>query len=101
MPTADVLADLLTARRPGQLVVGFAAETGDGAADWLEHGRRKLARKGVDLLVVNPVGDGLAFEVPDNGGVVLAADGVEVEVPRGPKSALAATVWDLVAARLR
>src|SRR5215207_5314081 len=101
VPTADVLSDLLAARRPGQVVVGFAAETGDQDADWLEHGRRKLARKGTDLLVVNPVGDGLAFEVPDNGGVVLAADGGEVEVPSGPKSALAATVWDLVAARLR
>jgi phosphopantothenoylcysteine decarboxylase/phosphopantothenate--cysteine ligase len=101
VPTADVLSDLLAARRPGQVVVGFAAETGDAEAGWLEHGRRKLARKGADLLVVNPVGDGLAFEVPDNGGVVLAADGGEVEVPTGPKTALAATVWDLVAARLR
>ncbi len=101
VPTADVLSDLVAARRPGQVVVGFAAETGDAEAGWLEHGRRKLARKGADLLVVNPVGDGLAFEVPDNGGVVLAADGGEVEVPTGPKTALAATVWDLVAARLR
>ena len=98
--TADVLADLLAERRPGRLVVGFAAETGDERADWREHGRRKLARKGADLLVVNPVGDGLAFDVPDNGGVVLGADGTEVEVPSGPKAALAATVWDLVAARL-
>ena len=99
--TADVLADLLAARsRPGQVVVGFAAETGDADAGWLEHGRRKLARKGVDLLVVNPVGDGLAFEVADNSGVVLGSDGTEHEIPTGPKTALAATVWDLVAARL-
>ena len=98
--TADVLADLVAARRPGRLVVGFAAETGDGVTGWLEHGRRKLARKGADLLVVNPVGDGLAFEVADNSGVVLTADGSEVEVPRGPKANLAATLWDLVAARL-
>ena len=99
-PTADVLAELVAGRRPGQLVVGFAAETGDAEADWLTHGRRKLARKGCDLLVVNPVGDGLAFGTPDNSAVVLAADGVEVEVPPGPKAALAATVWDLVAGRL-
>ena len=82
-------------------MVGFAAETGDAEADWLTHGRRKLARKGSDLLVVNPVGDGLAFGTPDNSAVVLTADGGEVEVPSGPKAALAATVWDLVAARLR
>jgi phosphopantothenoylcysteine decarboxylase/phosphopantothenate--cysteine ligase len=98
--TADVLADLLATRPPHQLVVGFAAETGDAHADWREHGRRKLARKGADLLVVNPVGDGLAFEVADNSGVVLTADGTEIEIPSGPKAALAATVWDLVAARL-
>jgi phosphopantothenoylcysteine decarboxylase/phosphopantothenate--cysteine ligase len=100
-PTADVLAELVAARRPGQLVVGFAAETGDAEADWLDHGRRKLARKGCDLLVVNPVGDGRAFGTPDNTAMVLTADGGEVEVPPGPKAALAATVWDLAAARMR
>jgi phosphopantothenoylcysteine decarboxylase / phosphopantothenate---cysteine ligase len=99
-PTPDVLADLIARRTDGQVVVGFAAETGDAGSGWLEHGRRKLARKGADLLVVNPVGEGLAFEQADNSGVVLAADGTEVEVPPGPKAALAATVWDLVAARL-
>jgi phosphopantothenoylcysteine decarboxylase / phosphopantothenate---cysteine ligase len=99
--TDDVLADLVAARRPGQVVVGFAAETGDAEADWLEHGRRKLARKGVDVLVVNPVGEGLAFEQADNSGVVLTADGAELDVPPGPKVSLAAAVWDLVADRLR
>ena len=99
-PTADVLADLLAGRRPGQVIVGFAAETGDDEADWLEHGRRKLARKGADLLVVNPVGDGLAFGQKDNSGVVLTADGGEIEIPSGPKTSLAATVWTLIADRL-
>ncbi|HEY6749664.1 MAG TPA: bifunctional phosphopantothenoylcysteine decarboxylase/phosphopantothenate--cysteine ligase CoaBC [Mycobacteriales bacterium] len=97
--TEDVLSDLVAGRKPHQLVVGFAAETGDHTAGWLEHGRRKLARKGADLLVVNPVGDGLAFEQADNSGVVLTADGAEIEIPPGPKAALAATVWDLVADR--
>src|SRR5215204_1303553 len=99
--TADVLAELVAGRRTGRLVVGFAAETGDAEADWLAHGRRKLVRKGADLLVVNPVGDGLAFGTPDNTAVVLTADGGEMEVPPGPKAGLAATVWDLVAHRLR
>jgi phosphopantothenoylcysteine decarboxylase/phosphopantothenate--cysteine ligase len=99
-PTPDVLADLLAARRPGQVIAGFAAETGDDQADWLEHGRRKLARKAVDLLVVNPVGGGRAFEQKDNSGVVLTADGGEIEIPSGPKTSLAATVWTLVADRL-
>ncbi|MDQ6650341.1 MAG: bifunctional phosphopantothenoylcysteine decarboxylase/phosphopantothenate--cysteine ligase CoaBC [Actinomycetota bacterium] len=99
--TADVLAEISgLRRRPGQVVVGFAAETGDAAGDVLAHGRAKLARKGCDLLVVNEVGDHLGFETADNAGVVLGADGSQTVVPRGPKEALAAVVWDLVAARL-
>ncbi len=96
-PTADVLAELVAHRRAGQVIAGFAAETGDAGADPLAHGRAKLARKGCDLLVVNAVGEGRAFEVPDNEAVVLSADGTEVAVPLGPKAALAAVLFDLVA----
>jgi phosphopantothenoylcysteine decarboxylase/phosphopantothenate--cysteine ligase len=99
-PTADVLAELVAARRPGQVIAGFAAETGDATGDALAHGRAKLARKGCDLLVVNAVGEGRAFEVADNEAVVLAADGGEVAVPFGPKAALAAVLCDQLAARL-
>jgi len=98
-PTDDVLAALVAGKPDHQLVVGFAAETGDGQASWLEHGRDKLADKGCDLLVVNEVGKGLAFGTDDNAAVVLAADGAETEVPLGPKQALAHVVWDLVRAR--
>ena len=98
--TADVLAGLVAARTRAQVIVGFAAETGDAEHDWLEHGRAKLASKGCDLLVVNEVGDGLGFEVADNAAVILGADGSRTDVPRGPKEDLADTVWDLVAARL-
>jgi phosphopantothenoylcysteine decarboxylase/phosphopantothenate--cysteine ligase len=96
----DVLAELVAARPPGQLLVGFAAETGDRTATVLEHGRAKLARKGCDLLVVNAVGDGKAFGQPDNAGVILGSDGSEVTVEFGPKALLAAAVWDAVRARL-
>jgi phosphopantothenoylcysteine decarboxylase/phosphopantothenate--cysteine ligase len=95
----DILAELVAARRPGQVLVGFAAETGDETGDVLDHGRAKLARKGCDLLVVNAVGPGLAFGRPDNAAVILGSDGSEVPVALGPKSALAAAVWDAVAAR--
>jgi len=94
----DVLAGLVAASRPGQVLVGFAAETGDESGTVLEHGRAKLARKGCDLLVVNAVGDGLAFGQPDNAAVILGADGSETEVPLGPKALLAAAVWDAVSA---
>jgi phosphopantothenoylcysteine decarboxylase/phosphopantothenate--cysteine ligase len=97
----DILAELAARRlRPGQVVVGFAAETGDATASVLEHGRAKLARKGCDLLVVNEVGEGRAFEVADNAAVVLGTDGTATEVPYGPKEDLADVVWDLVVKRL-
>jgi phosphopantothenoylcysteine decarboxylase/phosphopantothenate--cysteine ligase len=92
----DILRELATRRQPGQVIAGFAAET----EDVLAHGRAKLAAKGCDLLVVNRVGQGLAFGTVDNEAVVLAADGSATPVPRGPKEVLADVVWDLVAARL-
>ena len=95
----DILSELVAARRAGQVLVGFAAETGDETGDVLDHGRAKLARKGCDLLVVNAVGAGLAFGRPDNAAVILGSDGSEVPVPLGPKAALAAAVWDAVTSR--
>lgn len=93
----DVLAELATQRsHPGQLIVGFAAETDDVLAN----GRAKLLRKGCDLLVVNEVGDHKAFGSEENEAVVLGADGSETPVPYGPKEALADQVWDLAIARL-
>src|SRR6266702_581841 len=93
----DILHELSSHRaHAGQVIVGFAAETGDV----LGNGRKKLAAKGCDLLVVNQVGGGLAFGTSDNEAVVLGADGSQTRVPRGPKEVLADVVWDLVASRL-
>src|SRR5215472_4130643 len=96
----DILADL-SARRAaqgpvGQVVVGFAAETDPD----LDAARAKLARKGCDLLVVNPVGGGRGFGNAENEAVVLGADGTVTPIPRRSKDGLASVVWDLVAARL-
>ncbi|MEU0528357.1 bifunctional phosphopantothenoylcysteine decarboxylase/phosphopantothenate--cysteine ligase CoaBC [Streptomyces niveus] len=89
----DILAEIGAARaRPGQVIVGFAAETDDVLAN----GRAKLRRKGCDLLVVNEVGERKTFGAEENEAVILAADGGETPVPYGPKEALADTVWDLV-----
>jgi len=98
--TPDVLRELVTRRPPSQVLVGFAAETGDESGTVLEHGRAKLAGKGCDLLVVNEVGDGRGFEVEDNAAVVLGVDGSTTPVPHGPKAVVASVIWDLVAARL-
>lgn len=96
----DILAELSAHRaRPDQVVVGFAAETGDDAGSVLDHGRAKLARKGCDLLVVNEVGVGKAFEVAENAAVILDSAGATTEVPFGPKEALADVIWDLVVRR--
>jgi phosphopantothenoylcysteine decarboxylase/phosphopantothenate--cysteine ligase len=97
--TADVLAEVVAQRRElgrRQVVVGFAAETGDEHGDVLEHARAKLARKGCDLLVVNDVTEGKAFEADDNEVVVLGADGSAVPVARAGKAVVADAVWSAV-----
>jgi len=96
----DVLAELVAERAAGQLVVGFAAETGDAEADVLTHARAKLARKGCDLLVVNDVSAGQVFGRAENAVVVLAPDGAVTEVPLGSKDAVAAGIWGTVVPRL-
>jgi len=101
--TPDILAGLVRdrdARGDAQVVVGFAAETGDDNGSVLDHAWAKLARKGCDLLVVNDVGGGAVFGSPDNEAVVLSAGGEAFPVPRGSKESLAHVVWDQVAALL-
>ena len=98
----DVLAGAVRARNDGQLprmraIVGFAAETGDENGDVLFHARAKMRRKGCDLLVVNAVGDGLAFEVDHNDGWLLAADGTESALEPGSKTLMASRIVDAVA----
>ena len=93
----DIVRDLVAARqRASQLIVAFGAETGDVLAN----GRAKLARKGCDLLVVNQVGNGLAFGTADNEATVLGGDGTEVKLPRAAKDEIADAIWDEVATRL-
>jgi phosphopantothenoylcysteine decarboxylase/phosphopantothenate--cysteine ligase len=97
----DILAEISHDRaRPGSVIVGFAAETGDSTGSVLELGRQKLARKGCDLIVVNDVSGGAVFGSADNQAVILGADGSADEVPLGSKGALAHAIWDHVAARM-
>ena len=92
-PTGDVLSRLGGARRPGQVLVGFAA---DGAGAGLERAREKLRAKGADLFVFNDVSRGdIGFDAPENEVVVLSAAG-EREVPKAPKRVIAAAVLDEV-----
>lgn len=99
----DILADLVAARRSGEVpvgcvLVGFAAETGDSSGTVLEHGRAKLARKGCDLLLVNEVGRDTTFGEDLNGGWILDAHGGEVLLDRVSKDLIANRILDAVAA---
>ena len=97
---ADILKELSSRRsRAGQVVVGFAAETGDDTGSVLELGHAKLARKGCDLLVVNDVGGGAVFGSADNDVIILGADGTSVDVARGSKTSVAHAIWDEVVHR--
>jgi phosphopantothenoylcysteine decarboxylase/phosphopantothenate--cysteine ligase len=91
-PTADVLAGLAARRRPGQVLVGFAAEQG---AD-VERAEAKRLRKGVDLIVLNDVSrDDIGFDGEYNEVVLVGAEGAST-VARAPKREIAAAVLDRV-----
>ena len=94
----DILAGLVAGRRPGQVIVGFAAETADSGAELLERGRRKAVRKGADLLVVNRVDGDRGFERPDNDVLIMDAAGEVLTEASGPKRTVADAVWDAVSA---
>lgn len=96
--TSDVLAGLVAARRPGQTIVGFAAETADDDEELLARGRRKRARKGVDLLAVNRVDENQGFEAADNRVLLLDATGAVVSDAAGTKREVADAIWDAVVA---
>lgn len=96
----DILAGLVAAARPGQVVVGFAAETGDASGSVLDHGRAKARRKGADLLAVNAVGVGTGFGDVPNAVVILDADGDVVAEARGSKADVARGLVDAVVGRL-
>ncbi len=97
-PTADVLSGLAARRRSGQLIVGFAAEHGDGA---VQYGRDKLARKGLDVIVVNDISrPGIGFDATDNEVTILTTGGTERRVARSSKEQIAQAVLD-EAERLR
>jgi phosphopantothenoylcysteine decarboxylase/phosphopantothenate--cysteine ligase len=92
--TEDVLSAVAELRRAGQVIVGFAAEHGEDAA---ELAREKLERKRLDAIVVNDISRaGIGFEAEDNEVTILTADGAERHVPRSRKERVARAVLDEV-----
>ncbi|WP_018773133.1 bifunctional phosphopantothenoylcysteine decarboxylase/phosphopantothenate synthase [Arthrobacter sp. 131MFCol6.1] len=99
----DILRELVEVRDAAsrnQLIVGFAAETGDAGGDVLDYARDKLRRKACDLLVVNQVGRDLVFGEDTNSVVILSRDGSEPQEASGSKSDVAAAVIDRISAEL-
>jgi phosphopantothenoylcysteine decarboxylase/phosphopantothenate--cysteine ligase len=93
--TEDVLASLAAERRPGQTLIGFAAEHG---GDFIERARGKLERKGIDAIVVNDVSDAsIGFDSSENEVTVVEADGGH-PIPRGSKDDVAEAILDRVTA---
>ena len=92
-PTTDVIAALAAERRPGQTIVGFAAEHGEGAA---ERARAKLERKGLDAIVLNDVSrPGIGFDTPENEVSIVTRAGTQ-DVPKAPKVEVARTIIEVV-----
>jgi phosphopantothenoylcysteine decarboxylase/phosphopantothenate--cysteine ligase len=99
-PTTDILAALSRARRPGQLLVGFAAETAS-QGELYTYAADKLRRKDLDLVVANDVAaPGVGFGHDTNAVLILGADGSTVEVPLSSKQAVAGAILDAVTRRL-
>jgi phosphopantothenoylcysteine decarboxylase / phosphopantothenate---cysteine ligase len=91
--TEDVLSALAAARRPGQILIGFAAEHGEGA---LAYARAKLDRKRLDAVVLNDVSDpSIGFDSPENEVVVVTAERDE-HVPKAAKADVAGAILDMV-----
>jgi phosphopantothenoylcysteine decarboxylase/phosphopantothenate--cysteine ligase len=91
-PTPDILAEVSSRRPPGQILIGFAAETQNA----LENGRAKLRRKGIDAIVVNDVSKpGIGFDSERNEVTILTHD-EELSVPEAPKQKIAHRILDVV-----
>jgi phosphopantothenoylcysteine decarboxylase / phosphopantothenate---cysteine ligase len=95
----DIAAELGGRKRPGQVLVAFAAETA-AEADAVASGRDKLVRKRADLIVVNEVGVDKAFGTDRNAAVVLGADGSVTKLAEQAKEDLADEVLDMVSSLL-
>lgn len=92
----DIAREVGAQRRPGQILVGFAAET----ENLLVNAEAKRRDKGLDLIVANLVGvAGSGFESETNSVVILGPDGPVAELTERPKSEIAERIWDAVVAQ--
>lgn len=92
-PTEDILAAVVERRRPGQIIIGFAAET----QNQIENGRAKLLKKGADAIVINDVAkEGIGFDADSNAATFLTPT-TAIEMPEMTKRKLADRILDEIA----
>lgn len=97
----DILKSLVAAREEGEVpqkcvIVGFAAETGDGDSSALDYAKEKFARKGCDVLMANEVGRGVTFGQESSEGWILRRNEEPQRVEHGSKQVVAAQILDAV-----
>ncbi|HEX6595895.1 MAG TPA: bifunctional phosphopantothenoylcysteine decarboxylase/phosphopantothenate--cysteine ligase CoaBC [Acidimicrobiales bacterium] len=96
-PTPDIVAELVRRRRPGQVIVGFAAETAGGRAELRRRADEKRRAKGLDVIVGNDVSQpGAGFDGDTNSVVIMTPSQIE-ETPVVSKRRVAAATFDAVA----
>ena len=97
-PTPDILEELGRRKKPGQVLVGFAAETGDLESNSL----RKLRKKNLDLVVANRIGrEGEGFEADTNRALAIDREGRRIELPLMSKERMAARILDMAERLMR
>ena len=96
----DILKNLSEKKKPGQVIVGFAAETISGLAELQQRGEEKLVSKSLDLIYVNNVSDGAVFGSENTQGLIIDKNHNVIKVPQISKDTLSDILLDQLVSKL-
>ena len=96
----DILKNLSEKKKPGQIIVGFAAETISGLAELQQRGEEKLVSKSLDLIYVNNVSDGAVFGSENTQGLIIDKNHNVIKVPQISKDTLSDILLDQLVSKL-
>lgn len=96
----DILKNLSEKKKPGQIIVGFAAETISGLAELQQRGEDKLVSKSLDLIYVNNVSDGAVFGSENTQGLIIDKNHNVIKVPQISKDTLSDILLDQLVSKL-
>jgi phosphopantothenoylcysteine decarboxylase / phosphopantothenate---cysteine ligase len=96
----DILRNLSEKKKPGQIIVGFAAETISGLAELQQRGEEKLVSKSLDLIYVNNVSDGAVFGSENTQGLIIDKNHNVIKVPQISKDTLSDILLDQLISKL-